>query len=225
MAGTGSIGGAVVTAAPPKQDADPLASWANDDLLLDASAQQMLAATSPRAFRVLDWATLREAFETHNRAADRAKRTVNRHGMTGALLSAAGASLLALAPLLQGGTAQGATALAGCGIVLSGGIMGLWHLVGHKGRAQWLLARLWTERLRQFYFQHTVNNLDAAVVAMGDDTRARGLPVRAGRRTPDIFRGDPAKCLRARFFPVAYVGWRTTTAMLTPGGSACGKRT
>jgi hypothetical protein len=114
--------------------------------------------------------TLREEFERHDISAIPAKRRVNRHGVTGALLSAVGASLLALAQLIPSSAAQSIVVLIGCGFVLIGGVLGLWHLFGHSGRARWLLGRLLAERLRQFYFQYVINNLDAAIAAMGDDT-------------------------------------------------------
>jgi hypothetical protein len=82
-----------------------------------------------------------------------------------------GASVLALAPLFQASPIQSAVVVVGCSLILVGGLMGLWHLLGHSGRARWLINRLWTERLRQFYFQYLINNLDVAIAAMGDDTK------------------------------------------------------
>lgn len=144
-------------------------NWGNDDLLLTEQARRTVAEAAPRAFRVLDWVALRQEFERHDILANRAKEKVNRHGVTGALLSAMGASLLALAQLFSARVVQSVVIVVGCGVVLVGGTMGLWHLIGHSGRARWLLHRLWTERLRQFYFQYIINNFDGAIAAMGDD--------------------------------------------------------
>ena len=192
---------------PRSRDAstNPLANWGNDDLLLTEQARRTVAEAAPRAFRVLDWATLREEFERHDISANRAKRKVNRHGVTGALLSAVGASLLALAQLLPASAAQSAVIVVGCMFVFVGGSMGIWHLLGHSGRARWLLDRLWTERLRQFYFQYLINNLDVAVAAMGGDAE-----VEKYRSTRDgalgAFIDDTEKNLSARSF-VDAIGW------------------
>ena len=119
--------------------------------------------------------------------------------MTGALLSAIGVSLLALAPLFPANAVQSAVVVIGCSFVLVGGLMGLWHLLGHSGRARWLLDRLWTERLRQFHFQYLINNLDAAIAAMGDDAKLENYrSLRDGALR--AFIDDTAKNLWARSF-------------------------
>jgi hypothetical protein len=159
---------------PPRSripSSNPLVNWGNDDLLLTEQARCIVAEASPRAFRVLDWAALRSEFEKHDASANLAKKKINRDGATGALLSAVGASLLALIPLFPARAVQSAVVVIGCSLVLLGGLMGLWHLRGHSGKARWLYGRLWTERLRQFHFQYLINNLDAAIAAMGDDAK------------------------------------------------------
>ena len=50
---------------PPSIFADPLESWANDDILLDRPARDRLAAEHPRALRVLDWPELRMLFANY----------------------------------------------------------------------------------------------------------------------------------------------------------------
>ena len=100
---------------------------------------------------------------------------------------------------------QGTTALTGCGFVLLGGIMGLWHLVGRRGRARWLLARLWTERLRQFYFQYTINHLNAAIEAMEGGTKLEAY--RSARDGAlQAFVGEIQRNVSARDFS-ASIGW------------------
>lgn len=184
---------------------NPLATWTNDDLLLTAHARQTIGQAAPRAFRVLDWPALRQEFETHDISANRAKKKVNRHGVTAAFLSATGASLLALAQLFPASAVQSAVIVVGCGVVFLGGMMGLWHLIGHSGRARWLLERLWAERLRQFYFQYLINHFDRAIAAMGDDAelgKYRSLRDGALR----AFIDDTQKNLSARSVTEA-VGW------------------
>ncbi|MDD2465407.1 MAG: hypothetical protein PHI97_15530 [Desulfobulbus sp.] len=176
-----------------------LAGWGNDDLLLTEPARRTVAEASPRAFRVLDWAALREEFERHDRLASLAKKRINRHGVTGALLSVNGASLLAFGSLLPTKVLQSIVIAVGCGFVLVGGLMGLWHLLGHTGRAKWLTHRLWTERLRQFYFQYLVNEIDATIDAMGNDVKLekyRSLRDGALR----VFISDTDQNLSARSF-------------------------
>jgi fatty acid desaturase len=152
-----------------EQSSSPLANWGNDDLLLTEHARGLIADAAPRASRVLDWPLLRREFEQRDAEANRNKRTFNRQGVMGAFVSAMGASILASAPLFPHGEPERTVLILGCGFILIGGLMGLWHLIGHSGRAKWLQGRLWTERLRQFYFQYLINNLDTAVSAMDDD--------------------------------------------------------
>jgi len=181
---------------------NPLATWANDDLLLTESARRRVAEAFPRAFRVLDWPTLRGEFQRHETSANQAKRSFNRHGGMGALATVMGASVLALAPLVPVGLPQRVALVFGCLCIFIGALICLWHLFGHSGRARWLLDRLRTERLRQFYFQYLINNLDAAVAAMRDDARletyrsARDGALRA-------FIDDTEKNLSARSFAEA----------------------
>lgn len=156
-----------------ESSSSPLSNWANDDLLLTEQVQRTIADCFPRAFRILDWAVLRDEFIKHDISANRNKRIINHHGVSGALLSAVGASLLTLPPIFPTGIFQSVVVVAGCSLVFGGGLMGLWHLFAHNGRAKWLLNRLWTERLRQFYFQYIVNNFDAAIAAMDDDNNLK----------------------------------------------------
>jgi hypothetical protein len=185
-----------------KASSNPLANWANDDLLLTAEARKRVAEAFPRAFPVLDWPALREAFEEQEALANQAKKEFNRHGVRGVFLGTIGASLLALASLFASGPVQSTIVVVGCCFVSLGGLMGFWHLVGHSGRSRWLLARLWTERLRQFYFQYLINNLDAAISAMGDDNKLQTyLSTRDGALRGFI--EDTKKNISARSFAEA----------------------
>ena len=188
-----------------KSSSDPLKDWPNDDLLLKEKARQNLTDSYPRAFRVLDWANLRDQFKKYDLLANESKTKINRHGGRGALLSAMGASLLALAPLFPASTVQKVIVVVGCGLVLIGGMMGLWHLLIHSGRVKWLLNRVWTERLRQFHFQYLINNLDAAIAAMDDDDKLEEY--RSLRDDAlETFISDTNKDLSARG-PIKFIRW------------------
>lgn len=149
----------------------PLADWDNDDLLLTSHAQQTVQAAYPAAFRVLDWPELREAFSKHDKRANAEKKKINHHGMWGALLTTLGASLIAFAPLVPAGWPQKSVVIPGCALVVLGGLIGLSHLYLHDARNGWLIERIWTERLRQFYFQYILQHFSEALAAMEDDAK------------------------------------------------------
>lgn len=177
--------------------ANPRKKWPNDDILLEASAQHLVAEVYPRAFRVLDWEEHRNAFKKYDIQANQAKRDINRYGVTGALLSTVGTSLLVFAPLWSMILVQQCFAVIGGLSVLIGVFVGLWHLSRHSGKSRWLVARMWTERLRQFYFQYIINNLGAAVAAMGDDNKL--AEYRSKRMvTLKVFMDDMTKQIEAQ---------------------------
>jgi hypothetical protein len=178
---------------------NPLENWKNDDLLLSEEGRRLIYNAWPRAYRVLDWLGLREIFEHHNALANSAKTKLSEHGGMGALFGAIGASLIAAAPLLPVRSLENMFVVLGGGLILMGGLMALWHLLGHSGRARWLLNRVWTERLRQFYFQFVVNNFDAAVAAMNDDAKLEAYQsLRNG--SLGVFSDQMEKNLAARSF-------------------------
>ena len=187
---------------------NPLADWKNNDLLTTPETRRLVAEPYPRAFQILDWPEFRSTFLEHDEPAKKAKQGFDDHGLWSAVLSTLGASLLALAPLVPPRVPQHMVILLGCALVAVGGLMGLWHLLGHGGRTQWLINRLWAERLRQFYFQYIINNLGAAVAAMGDDRQLAGYKVaRAGALA--LFITDLRQNLAART-PAGGVAWIST---------------
>lgn len=147
--------------------ADPLANWANDDILLSKPARDRLAAEHPRALRVLDWPELRVVFASYEAPASQEAGSGKRLGRLAMLAGGLGLLSAAIAPLVFRGMAL-AGLEAGL-IVLAAAGFAVWRRQVGRRNARWLASRFWTERVRALYFQVLINNLGLAAEAMGDD--------------------------------------------------------
>ncbi|MGD9979807.1 MAG: hypothetical protein AB7H66_14795 [Hyphomonadaceae bacterium] len=165
-----------VTAAAPetfaKRSLNRMDDWANDDLLLTASARERLEADFPGALRVFDWPELREQFESIDKRAAASRLRRRRGGVIAATVTSLGAALSAVLPLaepLGWDVERGVYALAAV-VSFAGLLATLWLTHGDRHVAEWLESRLQTERLRQLYFQVLVSDPALAARALSDDT-------------------------------------------------------
>jgi hypothetical protein len=180
--------------------ADPLAGWANDDVLLDKDARQRLGAEHPGALRVLDWPELRALFKQHEAPANQQARRDRHFGLASVGAGVLGLILVAFAPLAaSAGQLVGVAAVV---LVAAGAALAAWQVVAARSTSRWLGSRYWTERARGLYFQVLINNLDLAARAMTEDralaewkmARARALDAlpSAGDLAPQDMAADVA---------------------------------
>lgn len=166
---------------------DPSEDWPNDDLLLREDSRTRLALHHPALLKVLDWPALRDEFARHDAPADLARKHCRRHGVWAVLCGGVGLVLAAVTPVLAippwlPGPAVG---LAAVGFTVLGAVLGGLHWIGSRHRSIWLFHRFWTERLRQFYFQFLIHNIELAGKAVTDKraleryeaARARALEI------------------------------------------------
>lgn len=149
---------------------DPLADWANDDILLTKPARAMLGQKHLQGLRVLDWPELRQLFSRYEEPANRHGRRDRRLGLASVGLAALGLVLAAFAPLAVGGPLARGVGVLAAGLTLTGAALTAVHWLDARSKARWLGNRFWTERVRGLYFQVIVNNLDLVARAMTDVT-------------------------------------------------------
>lgn len=152
--------------------ANPLAGWANDDLLLDERRRAEIKTQFPNAIRVLDWPELRDAFVGYDAHANLSRRTNRGHGVVAVSLGYTGLVLSAASVLIPDWGVlftrwDVVVAVAGALLTVLGGWVGFQTFLIGRRKREWIVNRFWTERLRQFYFQFIINNLPAASGAMG----------------------------------------------------------
>ena len=161
------------TPAAPETDArgglfrDPLADWANDDILLTRPARAVLGARHMQGLRVLDWPELRQLFGRYEAPANRHGQRDRRLGLASVGMAVVGLMLAAFAPMASG--FERWVGLVAAVLTLSGAAMTAVHWLDHRSKARWLGNRFWTERVRGLYFQAIVNNLDLVARAMTDN--------------------------------------------------------
>lgn len=207
---------------------DPLAGWANDDLLFADKTRQHFAAVAPAALPVFDWPELRAVFARHDKVANAARRASRTGGTRAAMLGFAGLILAALTPLLIGGGDTWLSRALGVAVAGLATIAALWgwaQLLTGRRKREWLSGRFLTERLRQMQFQFVLANFDLAVAVMQDAAR---LPEWQARRATALaaFELNIASPLTASYAAMlddiaeeAFwidPAWRTRAAMPVP---------
>ena len=146
---------------------DPLADWANDDILLTRPARAVLGARHMQGLRVLDWPELRQLFGRYEAPANKHGQRDRGLGLASVGLAVMGLMLAAFAPMAAG--FERWVGLTAAVLTLSGAGMTAFHWLDHQSKARWLGNRFWTERVRGLYFQAIVNNLDLVARAMTDN--------------------------------------------------------
>lgn len=145
-----------------------LAHWPNDDLLIEREIQQHVEELYPALLPVLHWPEHAELFRVADLEAGAAKRDRRRIGAVALSSGIASLLLTAISPALTGVGVPGTWLGVAAAVAATAGIaLGLFYLFGSI-RMTWLTRRFRTERLREFYFQFILNNLDLAVAAMSD---------------------------------------------------------
>jgi hypothetical protein len=153
---------------------DPLAGWANDDLLFADSTRAHFAALAPAALPVFDWPELRDSFARHDAVANAARRASRTGGTRAATLGFAGLVIAALTPLIVGigdTPLSRALGVAVAGLATVAAVWGWAQLLTGRRKREWLSRRFLTERLRQMHFQFALANFDLAVATMQDPAR------------------------------------------------------
>ena len=146
---------------------DPLADWANDDILLTRPARAVLGARHMQGLRVLDWPELRQLFGRYEAPANKHGQRDRGLGLASVGLAVMGLMLAAFAPMAAG--FERWVGLAAAVLTLGGAALTAFHWLDHQSKARWLGNRFWTERVRGLYFQAIVNNLDLVARAMTDN--------------------------------------------------------
>ena len=160
---------------------DPLADWANDDLMLSAATRDKLAAQYPQIIAVLDWPALREKFAVLDKQANDARDETRNNGLYAVGFGTAALILAALTPLLSVDTATTGwverappilATLGTIGFSIASWLKAMRPAFRNSDRARWLERRFLSERLRQLHFQFVAAHPDHALRAM-TDTAAR----------------------------------------------------
>lgn len=153
---------------------NPLASWANDDLLFAEETHAFFAKHHSAALHVLDWPELRARFQIFDRVANAARRNSRRGGMQAALVGFASLAIGAVTPVVSFNAPTWSTVALGAisaFLAVFASSWGYFQLLTGRRKSQWLTNRFWTERLRQLHFQFILNNLQLAVEMMRDPTK------------------------------------------------------
>lgn len=154
----------------------PLVGWGNDDLLVSDSSRAALGAADPALLAVLDWPALRAHFALHDPLSNANRVRLRWWGRVVFAVVLLGLAAGIAAQQLDKGNGWEIVALAATALA---GALGLGVALGSPARSQWLLHRIWTERLRQLYFQVLLNHLPAAAAALTEEaarTDAAALP-------------------------------------------------
>ena len=151
--------------------ADPLADWANDDILLTKPARAVLGQRHLQGLRVLDWPELRQLFARYESPANKHARRDRGLGLISVGMAVLGMMLAAFAPMAAG--FERWLGLAAAALTLTGAGLTAFHWLDATSKARWLGNRFWTERVRGLYFQAIVNNLELVAQAMIDNNALR----------------------------------------------------
>ena len=150
---------------------DPLADWANDDILMTKPARAVLGQRHLQGLRVLDWPELRQLFARYETPANKHARRDRGLGLISVTMAVLGMMLAAFAPMASG--FERWLGLAAAALTLTGAGLTAFHWLDATSKARWLGNRFWTERVRGLYFQAIVNNLDLVARAMTDNDALR----------------------------------------------------
>ncbi len=142
---------------------DLLKDWPNDDILFTEEARAQVKRQHPDLYPIFDWPEIRVEFKQHDQPALKAKALNVKSGRLTLIFSFLGLAISALSTVNLNYESQVRSIAE---IFLLIGIMcGLWHLWRSRHKKNWLGHRFWTERLRQFYFQFLINNIELAAQA------------------------------------------------------------
>ena len=144
-----------------------LQGWPNDDILFTQAGRDYVENNSPELFRILDWPELRAEFKKHDIPALQSKAANVKTGSLALIFSFLGLGVSTLSTVNLDVETQ-VRSIAEL-FLLIGIFFGLWHLLRSRHKKTWLGHRFWTERLRQFYFQFIINNMDIALEATTND--------------------------------------------------------
>ena len=154
---------------------DPLKDWPNDDVLLTENARKHLTMQAPTVAPVLIWPELAKLFEQNDEIAKGQKQRRLARGLLAVGLSLLGLAVAIWSPIIIGldgiesvfsDEAETFLGLLAAGATFAGGLLGISQVLWGRSKVQWLERRFVTERMRQFYFQFIINNLEAAAKAM-----------------------------------------------------------
>jgi protein-S-isoprenylcysteine O-methyltransferase Ste14 len=161
-----------MAAAPLSFIDDPLAGWANDDLLLSQDTRDEYAARHPAAFAIFDWPELRARFVQFDGIANAARRASRRGGGWATSIGLAALIVAALTPVAQfhwpGRNLAVYLGVAAAVLTLVASLWGWAQLLTGRRKGEWLINRYRTERLRQLHFQFTLAHLPLAAAATRD---------------------------------------------------------
>lgn len=133
----------------------PLDTWDNPGLMLSDDRRAEMQAKHLWAAKLIDWPELRTLFRTHDNAANRLRWLVRWQGRIAIIFSVIGLVLTASLPISSNLMPEKVriVGVLASALILTGGILGLEHLLKGTLKSRWLVERFWTERLRQIYFQ------------------------------------------------------------------------
>jgi hypothetical protein len=154
---------------------DPLAGWANDDLLFADDTRAHFRTYHSAALDVFDWPELRARFAEFDKMANAARRRSRSGGTQAVLVGFVALLIAAIMPVMTLSSPDGVLArLLGslsALLAVAATIWGYSQLLTGRRKAEWLSNRYWTERLRQLNFQFIISNLTLAVALMRDPQR------------------------------------------------------
>lgn len=128
----------------------------NSDILASEDDRRAAAAAFPQIAFALDHPALRQTFAVHDEGANRSKTRSRQWGVTAVLLATFALLLSAASGLYAGAGKLVISVLGGLGALsgLASVAIGFLGVMYRARKLRWLTARLATERLRQFHFQH-----------------------------------------------------------------------
>lgn len=149
----------------------------NNDLLVGASDLERAREEFPRVFFALNHQALRSAFLPIDARANKSKLRSRRWGLI-AVFMATLALMIASAEVLYHGAHEELVrmiAIVGAIAGIGGVIIGVFGVMFHEKKEQWLADRLSTERLRQFHFQSFVASAQQVVSGATNESVARAF--------------------------------------------------
>ena len=124
----------------------PLKGWGNHDLLANDKDWAAASTSDPKAFLVIGWKELRDAFETFERKAVNAKNKNRIWGSRSILFATIGACLLAVSGQLEPTSAYenipAWLGIVGAILTVLGLLCGVVHFIFHTCGDGWLKNRI-----------------------------------------------------------------------------------